>query len=271
MTINTADAWFAAARDNSPKIIKNAAFTTVAAQPFSTWDVAGNPGAGSLTIGNTTTGIVPTDATAGAPNINAFGGAALGYLARAWYRSSVAGGATLYDRLWHAGSVVLTALATTSFASQPAITQRLPGTSDTTGLEILLEINVAVSATATTVRVNYTNQAGVTGRSTGASVSLSGLTNRRVVSMPLQAGDSGVQKIESVTVGGTVATAGSFNVILARRLDEFDIRIPNALDAHGWDVTAGPPMFTDQCLWQVVQADSTSSGTSTLGITIING
>jgi hypothetical protein len=271
MTINTADGWFAAARDNSPKIIKSAAFTTVAGQPFSTWDVAGNPGAGSLAIGNTTTGVVPTDATAGAPNINAFGGGALGYLARAWYRASVAGGATLYDRLWHAGSVAMNALATTPLSSQPAITQRLPGASDYTGLEILLEINAAVSATATTVTVTYTNQAGVTGRTTGATASLSGLTNRRVVAMPLQAGDTGVQKIESVTVGGTVATTGSFNVVLARRIDEFDIRIANALDAHGWDVTAGPPMFTDQCLWLVVQPDSTSSGTQTLGVTIING
>jgi hypothetical protein len=32
MAITTQDAYFAAARDNSPKLIKTAAFTTVAAQ-----------------------------------------------------------------------------------------------------------------------------------------------------------------------------------------------------------------------------------------------
>jgi hypothetical protein len=224
-----------------------------------------------LSVGNTTTGLVPTDATQGAPNINAFGSGATGYLGRAWFRNSVAAGATLYDRIWHAGSISLLALATTNFLGQPAIIQRLPPGPDYSGLELLLEINAAVSATATTVAVSYNNETGATGRTTGASVSLSGFTNRRVVALPLQAGDRGVSVITSVTVGGVAATTGSFNIVLARRLDEFDVRLPNGLDAHGWDVSGGPPVFTDSCLWLVVQPDSTSSGLPTLGTTILNG
>ena len=77
-----------------------------------------------------------------------------------------------------------------------------------------------MSATATTVSVGYTNSAGTASRSTGATASLSGYITGRLIQMPLQAGDVGVQKIDSVTIGGTVATAGTVNVILARPLWE---------------------------------------------------
>lgn len=270
MAIATADGWFAAAKQKT-QIRKNGALTTVAAQLFSNWDVAGNPGAGSLTIGNTTTGVVPTDAAAGAPIINAFGGAATGYLAAGRFRSAVAGGATLVDRLWHAGSVLMNALATTSFASQPAITQRLPGGNDYSNTEIWLEFNAAVSATATTITVNYTNEAGVAGRVTVVTGSLSGYITRRIEVLALQAGDKGVQKIDSITVGGTVATTGSVNVLLVRRLADFDCRIANSLDSQAWDLIGAPVVFSDSCLFAPCQPDSTSGGTTTLGLDIING
>ncbi len=269
MAITTADGWFAAAKQ-AVGIRKTTSITTVAAQQFSMFDVAGNPGAGSLTIGNITAGLVPTDADTGYPTINAFGGAATGYLAQASFRSSVPGGCILYDRLYHAGSVSLLALATTTFASQPVFTSRIPGGTNYNWLEIQLEINAAVSATATTVSVTYTNEAGTTGRSTGA-ISVNGLITRRVVAMPLQAGDKGVQKIESVIVGGTVATSGTFNVILARRLAEFDIRVANALDQQAWDGTGAPQVWADSALWHVVQPDGTTGGAMTVNTTIING
>lgn len=270
MAITTADGWFAAARQKC-RIAKTAAVTTVAAQTYSLWAAAGNPGAGTLAVGNTTTGVVFTDATAGAPRINDFAGGASGYLATARLRSSVAGGLTLYDRIWGAGAVSMTSLATTNFGSQPAITQRLPGGNAYHELVILIEITTTVSATATTIAVGYTNQDGTTGRTTGATASLSGFTTPRVIEMPLQAGDKGVQKIDSVTVGGTVATTGAFNVILARRLATFDIRVVNSDDPQSWDWLGAPYIFQDSCLWMVSQADSTSSGLPSLDTTILSG
>jgi hypothetical protein len=270
VAITTADGWFAAAKQKT-SLIKTASAITIATVPFSLWDVAGSPGAGSLTIGNTANGLVPTDAVAGTPLINAFGVSALGYLASARYRSSVAGGATLYDRLFHAGSVLLNALATTTLTAQPVFTSRLPGGNDYSNTEILLEINAAVSATSTQVTVTYTNEAGVTGRSTGLSVSLSGFTTRRLVPMPLQAGDKGVQKIESIVVGGTVATAGSVNVVIARRLADFDVRVANGLDAQAWDLLGSPFVYADSALWLVSIPDGASSGLPTLMLDIING
>lgn len=272
MAITTADGWFAAAKQRL-SIIKNFSANGLSAtQLVSMFDIGGTPGAGSLTLGNITTGLVPVATDVGFPLITAFGGGATGYLASAQFRNSVACGAILYDRLWHAGSVSMLALATTSFSAQPSYTGRLPNAgADFGNLEILLEINAAVSATATTVSVNYTNEVGITGRTTGASSSLSGFLNRRVLSVPLQAGDKGVQKIESVTVGGVVATTGTFNVVVARRLADFDVRISNGLDSQGWDQVGGPVVFANSALWPVFQPDSTASGVPTLGLSIING
>jgi hypothetical protein len=55
--------------------LKTATRTSVAAIPFSVFDLAGDPGAGTLAGTSTAVGVVPTDATAGAPLINAFTGA----------------------------------------------------------------------------------------------------------------------------------------------------------------------------------------------------
>lgn len=269
MAISTADDWFAAAKQKTQ--IRKVSTTSVASTPFSTWDVGGNPGAGSLTIGNTTTGVVPTDATSGAPRINAFGGGATGYLAAVRFRSTVAGGGIVVDRLWHAGSILMNSLATTNFSSQPAITQRLPGGTDYTNTEIWLEFNAAVSATATTITVGYTNQDGTAGRSTVVTATLSGYITRRIEILQLQAGDKGVQKIDSLTVGGTVATTGSVNVLLVRRLADVDIRVANAADFQAWDMVGAPQVFEDSCVFHAAIVDSTASGIFTLGLDVING
>ena len=271
MAITTADGWFAAEKQKA-RIAKTAAATTIALTPFSLLDVAGSPGAGSLAVGNTANGVVPTDVDAGYPFLNTFGGGNKGYLAAANFRSSVVGGAILYDRLFHAGSFSL-AVANQVFtlASQPAFTGRLPGGTDFSNLEILLEVNVAIAASAVTVAVGYTNDLGTTGRTTGQSASLSGFTTRRIISMPFAAGDKSVSKIESLTVGAVAAATGSINVIVARRLAEFDVRIANGLDTQGWDVIGSPEIFETSALWLVAQPDSTSSGVPNLNLNILNG
>lgn len=270
MAITTADGWFAAAKQ---RVImqKTTALTTVAILPFSLWATAGNPGAGVFTLVAVTAGAVPTDVTAGAPIINTFGSGATGYLAAGRFRGSVLGGLTLYDRLFHSGTYTTVGAPTTTLSGQPSYSSRVPGGSDFTSTEILLEFVVTMTAAGTTVTITYTNQSGTPGRTTGA-VSISSTTAfvaGRVLSMPLQAGDSGVQKIESVVI--TTASTGQFNVVVGRRLADFDMRVVNGLDAQAWDMIGGPIVFADSCLWMVSNADSTSSGLPTLALDIING
>jgi hypothetical protein len=270
VAITTLDGLIAASRQQV-RIIKTASATTVAALPFTTLDLAGYPGAGSLAVGNTANGLVPTDATAGFPLINAFGGSATGYLQAVDFGNSVAGRLTLYDRLFHAGSYSLTALATVNLTAQPSYSGRVPSGTDFTNTELFLEINTAVAASAVSVTVTYTNESGVAARTTGASVSLASMTTRRLVPMPLQAGDSGVQKIESVTVGGTVAATGTANVVVARRLWSNRARVANDGGLDAFDATGLPVVFADSALWLVCEADSTSSGVPEVVATIVNG
>lgn len=267
MAITTADGWFGAAKQ---KILwlKTVSSTVIGGQTFSLWANAGNPGSGTLAVGNTTTGVLFDDTTAGAPLLTPFGVGATGYLAAGRFRNSVASSLLLYDRLWGAGAVSITSATTTNFSSQPSITGRLPGGTDYGNLEILIE--VVVNATGSgTVSIGYTNQAGTSGRTT-ATTSVGAANQPRVIQVPLQAGDKGVQQINSVTVNAA-GTAGTFNVILARRLGVFDIRVANACDAQAWDMTGGPQVFETSCLWGVISADSTASGLPSLDLDIING
>lgn len=270
MSILNGDQYIASAKQLVP-YKKTTSIATVAQAMFSLLDVAGLPSAGSLAVGNTANGLVPTDATAGFPVINAFGGGAKGYLTRIAFGSSVACRFQLWDRLFHVGSISLTALATTTLSSQPSYVGRLPN-SDYKNLFIFLEINTAVSATATTVTVTYTNQDGTTGRSTGSSGTLASFTNKRVFMLPLQAGDSGVQKIESVIVGGTVATTGTVNVMVARLLaSSLRVMFAGMGDVLGLDRTGMPEIYADSALWLTVETDSTASGVPDLMIEVANG
>lgn len=88
--------------------------------------------------------------------------------------------------------------------------------------------------------------------------------------MPLQAGDKGVQKLDSLVVGGATGTA-TVNIIVARRLWSNRVALANDGGLDGPDATGLPQIYEDSCLWLVCEADSTSSGVPELGITIANG
>jgi len=81
--------------------------------------------------------------------------------------------------------------------------------------------------------------------------------------MALQAGDSGVQKIESViaTNGGTAMTAGNYNVLILRPLTT-DLRVRIANEGGVYDLlsTGMPIVYSDSALIMTVQADGTSTG-----------
>ena len=269
MAITTVDGLIGAARQRV-RLLKTASITTIATIPFSSLDVAGTPGAGSLAIGNTTAGLVPTDATNGYPTITAFGGGATGYLQSVEYGSSVASRVTLYDRLWNSGSHALTPLRTDTITAPPSYATRLPGT-DYTGLEIFVEVSVVIPASAVTITVNYINEDTVTAGVTASSGSLSGFTTRRLVPLPLQAGHKGVSRITSVVVGGVAAATGSINVVVARRLWSGRVKIANDGALDGPDATGMPVVYDNSALWMIVAPDGTAGGIQELGLTVANG
>jgi hypothetical protein len=265
MAITTVDQLVAAARQRIP-FVKTAARTTVAASWFTTFDLAGQPGAGTLAVGNTANGLVPTDATAGFPLVNTFGGSATGYVGVIDFSNSVACRMTLYDRLFHAGAYAFN--AATTLASIPSYSGRVPSGTDFTNTEIWIETVTAFTGNLS-VAIGYTNQSGTAGRSTGTFATGTALTVGRMMQIPLQAGDTGVQVINSVTA--SVATVGTFNVLVIRPLWSGRVRSANDGDLHGWDKVGLPPIYDTSALQVMISADSTSSGTPEMSIQILNG
>jgi len=108
-----------------------------------------------------------------------------------------------------------TAAQTTNLPTA-ALTRYTSGEGVMAGIVIFQQIG----NTATTITISYTNQAGTPGRTSTATSF--GSTNFREVNIfipiPLQAGDTGVRSIESVTVLITTGTAGNFGVCLYKPL-----------------------------------------------------
>lgn len=273
MAITTFDGFIGSAKQYL-SLMKTASRTAVAAGWFSVFDLAGNPGAGVLPGTSTAAGVVPTDGTAGCPTIDAFGGSATGYLAQVDFGNTVACRMKLFDMVFKAGAYGF-AGGTTSLSAQPSYVSRMPGSSysDT---QIWIEVSIAfVTGTNWQVQVTYTNQAGTAGRSTVITPALAAaaLTLGRMYQLPLQAGDTGVQKIESVIVtnGATAMTVGNFNVLVLRPLWSGRARMANDGDVHDLAKTGMPVVFADSALVLAIAADSTATGVPEMEMVIANG
>lgn len=270
MAITTVDGLVAASRQTL-SFYKTASRTTVAGGWFTHFDLAGNPGAGTLAIGNTASGVVPTDATAGYPVINAFGGSARGYLARLALKNSVVSTIRLFDRVFAAGAYAFN--ANVALTGQPSFASRVSlngGAADYTGLELWAEMVTAATGNQA-VTVTYTNNDGTTGRSTGAVGIGAAPTVGRCWPLPLQAGDKGVQRIDNVQ--GTVATAGTFNVMILRPLATVYVDVANKTIERNWADLGLKEVFADSAIYALrMSASGTALGTMDVGeLDIVNG
>ena len=267
MAITTLDLYIAASKQNI-QYLRTGARTTVAAAWYTPFDLAGAPGAGTLAGTSTTTGVVPTDATAGCPTISFSTGT--GYLSNVDFGSSVACRVRIYDLLWKAGAYAFN--ASTTGQSPTSFLSRIPGgtNADTAGQTELWVEQVTTGTGTQSVAVTYNNSAGTTGRSTGTVVApVSAAPVGRMWQLPLQAGDTGVSGVTGVV--GSVATVGTFNILVMRKLWEGRVRIINDGDVHALDKTGMPIVFLDSALYPIIATDSTAIGVPELTIEIANG
>lgn len=257
---------------------KTATRTVVQLVPFSVFDIAGSPGAGVLAGTSTANGVIPTDATLGCPTINF--GSGVGYLTKVEWTTAGTQKLQLYDMVFKAGAYGFAA-GTTSLSSQPAISGRCPdypgsGTVFGNGMQIWIEVTTAFSTgTAWQVQITYTNSAGTAGRTSIISVAqaAAGLTLGKMFQIALQAGDSGVQKIESVIVtnGGTPMVAGNFNVLILRSLWSNYGNFNNAKDIDDILKVGMPIIYNDSAIIGQLTANVTSLSTFDLSLEISSG
>lgn len=264
MAITTLDGYLAAAKQKIP-YTKTAARATVANGWFSLFDLAGQPGAGTLAGSSTTAGVAPDATTTGCPRINAFGGGATGYLTRVECASTVACRIAVFDLLFKCGAYAFN--ANTALSAQPSYLGREP---NGTGQDCELWVETVTAATGNqTWNVTYTNSAGTGSRTTGAVGIGAAPTLGRCWQLPLQAGDAGVQKIDNVA-GGT-GSAGTANILVLRPLWTDRIPIANFGVVHDLIRSGMPRIYDTTALFVMVCADSTGGGIPELSFQVSNG
>ena len=263
MAITTLDGYIASVKQNTVQK-KTTSMTSVAQAWQSPFAIAGIPGAGVLAGTDTAAGVVPTDATAGVPVINAFQGGAKGYISRINGYSSVSGMIMLADLLFKAGAYTFNANIT--LAAQPSYASRVPGGTDFTGCEIFLEAVTAFTGSQS-IRILYTDGNDVA-QDTGVIATGVAPIVGRMFRVPLKSG-AGVKRIDQVI--SSVSTVGTFNVLVLRPLQY--MRIPFAGYSEQRDLygTGMPEIFDNSALALYVRPDSTASGLPEWDIEICNG
>lgn len=246
------------------RIFKTTSRSSVATFPFSVIDIAGSPGPGTLAGSSAAAGVVPTDATAGIPTINAFTGGATGYVTRAEFSSPIACRLAVFDLLFKAGSYTFN--TDTSLSDQPSYASRIPG-GDYKGTEIWLETITQFTGNQS-IQINYLDQDGDAG-DTGVVATGIQPGIGRMYRVPLATGDGGVSRIDRVR--STVSAAGTFNVLVMRKLVDARVRLANDQVVQGFDLTGMPQVFEDSALMLVVYPDAAATSFPEVLIDIANG
>lgn len=202
---------------------------------------------------------------AGLPRLNTFGAGNKGYIAHvSGYASNSHDRFKLFDMLWYAGNYALGADVTLS--GQPDISSRLPDGNYST---VQLWYNPTSSTTTnSTITVTYTNQDGVGGRVT--SIFISSTFDGVQFLFPLQAGDTGIQKVDRVQETG--GTAGAFALYLARPLVTIGRVSPGEFPVMHSLLEAMPEIFQETALILIAASNiSALSGTRSMDLVIVNG
>lgn len=212
-----------------------AATAPIAGRPASLWTYDGIPGGGSAPGAVA----IPTSSTNGAIPFTDPGGGRTKWLTQAFATGLVGGTLVLYDRLLHQSN--LSGTTTTAQTVGGTITRNTGGD----GNIAWIEIYTIIGTTATTVTMEYTNQAG-TGSRVTAAVAIGGTGFREVtrcIMMPLVAGDTGIQSVQNIDLLASTTTAGAMGITIGHPIAYIGIGAPGA---PGWrDFTTGLPGIPD--------------------------
>lgn len=263
MAITTLDGYVAGKRP-PVDIAKAVTATLVAGRPASLWALGGRPGAGAFD--STLNGVVLSSSTTipnGAiPHFNPSSGNA--YLDYFEAMATQAGRILLLDRMWHNGGYTITSTAAQN-STTPTWPSRCPtsGTDDTPattgrGVMLALEISAATGAGTPTITISYTNQAGTASRTATnviATVATSAIGATYFIG--LQAGDTGVRSVQSLTLSATW-TSGTMNLVAYRLLGSMPLQ---ALAANSISPLkgAGSRLYNGVVPWMVFVPNTTTA------------
>lgn len=236
--------------------------TVIAGQWSSLWASSAIPGPGSLAVGNTTTGTIPTRATAGAMAFTNPPAGDLAYVLGATVMATQTGTVMLYDRVWHLGS-----LAPAAGAYAGIVGLALDRPADGVGVELWAEINGALSTSAHTLTIGYLDQDGNAGT---ATVTLpASAPAARLYPVTLAAGDSGVRQVTDIS-GSASPPTGTFNLIALRPILRVGV-VANIPARLGLPDCGLRPLYADSCLAAAFYATSATAPTVQIALDLVTG
>ena len=267
MTISTLDQLIAGFQP--PRAFyKSITPTLVAGRPASLWGLNGNPGAGSYSSSlNGSTLTAPVNGQL--PFTNP--GSGTSYMARLLAQSTQAGMLLLCDRLWHNGGFTITSISAQSITSPTWPARDNAGTTNGDGVLLGMEISSATSSGTPTITASYTNQAGTSGQSATNSIpTVASSAAGSFYPIGLQAGDTGVQAVASITLSATW-TSGTMNLVAYRIIGMLDL--PGTLQPNDIDpITGGlPQMYNGTVPFLLFYPNTTTASVITGSLTIAQG
>jgi len=242
------------------EFFKSVTPTLVAGRPHSLFYLGGMPGA----------------ATAPSPGI---GGAALTtydgqlpfgnpvsgscYLARLAGMATIAGTLLLCDRVWHNSGITITSTSPQTIDSVTWPARDNNGATSGAGVLVGVEVSAATGAGTPTLTLGYTNQAGTASRSaTNVLATVASSAIGAFYPIGLQAGDSGIRSIQTLTLSATW-TSGTIHLVGYRVLARLDLPTTpiNSIDA----ITGGMPRAYDNTVPFLIFIPSTTTASTVSG------
>ena len=197
--------------------------TLVATRPWTFWAQTGVPGVGAydttldgVTLSSTSAQVAGQIPHADPASTNA-------YLARFQASVSQAGVVMLCDRLWHNGGYTITSTSGQNSTTPTWPARDTAGSTNGDGILLALEVSANVGAGTPTITIGYTNQAGTASRTaTNILTTVASPIAGSVYLIGLQAGDSGVRSVQSLTLSATW-TSGTINLAAYRLLAAVEV------------------------------------------------
>lgn len=258
MAITTLDQVIAGAKPPN-FFTKTVTAALVAGRHHSFWGVGGFPGAGSYDT--TLAGVALSSTSANLNGQLPFSDPVSGncHLARFQALASQAGSLILADRLWHNGGFTITLNTAQALTSATFPSRDNNQTANGDGILLGLEVSAATGAGTPTITVSYTNQAGTAGRTaTNVVPTVASSVAGTFHPLSLQAGDTGVRSVQSLTLSATW-TSGTINLVAYRPIAALELSgggVPNAIDA----VTGGfPQMFNGSVPYLILLPSTTTA------------
>lgn len=257
MAITTRDGLVAALAGGLDSPFYKASMTSVAGFHYATFRAAaGFPAASNLAT-PTTVGNTLSRASAGALALQDAGTDTL-YMGAVDLVGATIGSILIADRLVEYGGL---SGVTTGAQAVSAVT--LPARAGTgVGCELWVDWYTATGATpSATVTCSYTNSDGASGRTaTLIGGIVASVPANRCYRMALQAGDKGVQSVQSFSSGTSTATAGNIGLTIRKPIRYHGMPAVNVAQKWGYAETSLTIIPTDACLEFLVLATGTSTG-----------